>query len=138
MPIRKFPFTVTNRPKPMLGVRLTNLKNGKSISTWALIDTGADATSFPEWFARSLNLDLKKDYKKINTGNGETKASLGICKIEVYDSKVPEPNSIQKAVAKGNVIYKKENASIDFLPELETALLGVDNFLGEFVLKINY
>ncbi len=64
--------------------------------------------------------------KTINTGNGETVAYAHSTKFEIYHPVTDD------------LVYKISDMPIDFLPNLQVVLLGVNSFLSRFVLNIDY
>ena len=130
MPIDNFPFTEIGGGKsgPFLHIRIINPHTGLNFLTSGLIDTGADQCAIPALYAPMLGHDLcAVSPKKIYTGNGETNAYAHTTKFEIL-----HPNDHQK------IIYTTENTPVDFMPNLSVTLLGVENFLGKFILNINY
>lgn len=129
MPIDKFPFSTNGGgiARPYLFVRILNPHTGKNLITYGQIDTGADECAIPASYARILGHDLMAGKEKtIRTGNGTTQAYAHITTIEILH---PE--------AKG-VLYRLDNIPVDFLPNLHSTLLGVKNFLGKFILTVDY
>jgi len=123
MSLQNIPFTQIgsgNSAKPWLQVVIINPHAGKQLSTYGLIDTGADECALPASFAEVLGHDLQKGVEKeILTGNGITVAYSHTVSIE----------------ANG---FNTENVLIDFMPNLSVPLLGVRSFLSKFILTINY
>jgi len=117
------PFTVITSggiARPILPIVLKNPANGKQLRTFGLIDTGADDCAFPAVFALMTGHNLGAGtLKEISTGNGITNAYAHTISLEVDD-------------------YKVDNILIDFMPNLNIALLGVRNFLKNFILTIDY
>lgn len=123
MSFKNKPFVKT-RPgdvaRPYLPITIINPENDKKINVFALIDTGADECALPASFARVLDHNLQEGkQKQINTGNGLTTAYRHTVQIRAED-------------------YFSENVLIDFMPNLYVPLLGVKNFLSEFILNIDY
>lgn len=111
-----------------LPIRFINPHNGKSIKTNGLIDTGASDCAMPADLAKILGLNLKKSVsKEITTGNGIAIAYGHKTTIEIFH---PEKTN--------EIIYKLENVVIDFMPCINIVLLGVNGFLSEFSLSIDY
>ena len=131
MPIENFPFSIIARgiARPYLPVNIINSHNDKkNYSTWGIIDTGADVCAISARFAKILGHDLKSvKPKDVFTGNGLTLAYPHSTRFEILHP------------ITGQIIYTTEDTPVDFLPELDAAvLLGVNNFLGKFILNINY
>ena len=130
MPIDNFPFTEirVGRCCPCLHVRIINPDTGANFLTSGLIDTGADECAIPALYAPILGHDLCAGTpKQINTGNGKTVAYSHTTKFEILHPKDAK-----------TVLYTSENTPVDFLPNLSVTLLGVENFLGKFILNIDY
>ncbi len=135
MYIVDFPFIqpIAQCPKrPMLWVRVTNPHSGHSIRTYGLIDTGADECALPARYADLLGHNLGAGpIKKVSTGGGITTAYSHTCKIEIFDTDAYRHGQ-------ENVVYTISEAPIDFMPHLNCVLLEVENFLGQFVLTVDY
>ena len=143
MVTHKFKFTLIDRARPLLDIRITNPKNGKAIYTWALIDPGSDICAFPKRFAKILKCKLEKAglrAKKVRTGAGVARVYFSVCNIEILGP---------KADAGGNAKTDNEenrdvlfcpftNLTVAFLPKLENPLLGVHDFLDRLILEIDY
>jgi len=131
MPIPQFPFTTYTPgapPRAMLPVRIYNPDNGKFIDGLGLIDTGADECAIPADYAPLLGHDLKKGRKKpVTTGGGVVFAFGHTTRIDILDKR-----------GTSKVLHTIPDAPIDFMPELKTILLGVNNFLSHFVLIVDY
>ena len=123
MALINIPFTKLDPndiSRPWLQITIKNPHTNKSLRTSGMIDTGADEFALPASFAAILGHDLQAgQIKQINTGNGTTTAYSHITSIEIDDMVI-------------------KNVLIDFLPNLSTVLIGVKNFLGNFILTIDY
>lgn len=130
MPISNFPFRAIapGHPlRPILPIKIFNPETGKSLSVWGLIDTGADDCALPASYAKILGHNLLEgDVKKIHTGNGETQAYAHTTRMEIF------------SIDGRKSIYTIEDTPIDFMPNLNSVLLGVKSFLGKFKLTIDY
>ncbi len=117
------PFTIIREgdiPRPILHVTIRNPNTGSVFRTIALIDTGADECSFPASFASLTGHNLLAgQQKEIITGNGKTIAYAHKISLEVNG-------------------FRKKDVLVDFMPNLHIGLIGVKNFLKEFILTINY
>jgi hypothetical protein len=135
MPAIEYPFiraTPTSPLRPMLRIRISNRQTGQHLNTVGLIDTGADECAMPGGFAAILGHDLQAgEVKHIATGNGITPPYVHTCKIEILGADAAADNP-------DDVVYVIEETPIDFLPNLNSVLLGVGNFLGRFVLTVDY
>jgi hypothetical protein len=111
-------------PRPLLPVNIINPHTGLSYATFGIIDTGADECAIPAAVASILGHNLQAgSTKTIKTGNGETIAFAHTTKFEIYN-----PLSLK-------IAYTIQDTPIDFLPNLQVVLLGVNSFLSKFVLK---
>jgi hypothetical protein len=129
MPLLDIPFaTVRNgQAYPLLPIHIGNPATGQSISTWGIIDTGADECAVPAGYAPLLGHNLLAGQTKdITTGNGVTAAYAHTSVIEIIHP------------ATGVVAYTVPQTPIDFLPNLHIVLLGVKSFLSQFLLRIDY
>lgn len=129
MPIRDCPLVLCNGGifRPILPIKIINPHTNQHVSTFGIIDTGADECAIPASFASILGHNLQAGQTKtINTGNGQTIAYSHTTKFEIYH---PVSNVL---------LYELPDTPIDFLPNLNVVLLGVNNFLSRFILNINY
>jgi len=131
MPIVEYPFCRIgpNQPlRPMLPIQIVNPHTKQSVSTIGLIDTGADECAMPAGFADMLghNLLVGK-LKQIMTGNGVTAAYSHTTRINIFDR-----DDLKK------IVYTIPDTEIDFMPNLQTVLLGARNFLAKFILTVDY
>ena len=116
----------------MLRIRVINPSKGIGLSTFGLIDTGADECALPARMASLLGYDLTSGARKeMRTGNGMTVAYSHHCKIEILSTDKVE--SGEPAIE-----YTIPHAPVDFMPNLHVALLGVGSFLNRFVLTVDY
>lgn len=114
-------------PRPILPINIINPHTGLLYSTFGIIDTGADECAIPAGIASILGHNLQTGSTKIiGTGNGETIAFAHTTKFEIF-----HPSSFR-------LIYTIHDTPIDFMPNLHVVLLGVNNFLGKFILNIDY
>ena len=113
--------------RPWLGIKITNPHTNKSLFVYGLVDTGADECAIPASYAELLGHILKDgEAKKLHTGSGETIAYSHTTIIEIYHT-----------ITKKHV-FTIEKVLIDFTENLSCPLLGVNNFLNKFILKIDY
>jgi predicted aspartyl protease len=113
-------FSECDIPRPWVPTIIINPHSKKSTKIWGLIDTGADECALPADYAVLLGHNLQAGRPKtINTGNGQTIAYSHTMCIKVNDLEL-------------------NNILIDFMPNLQTCILGVSNFLSKFILTINY
>jgi len=113
-------FSPDDLPRPWLPLTIKNPHTDQAINVYGLIDTGADECAIPAHYAPMIGHDLQAGTQKsINTGNGITTAYAHTLCFETQGIKI-------------------ENALIDFMPNLNVALLGVKSFLSNFVLTVDY
>lgn len=127
--LSRVPFTIINGggSYPLLKITIVNPATNLSVSTYGLIDTGADECAIPAGFARALGHNLQAGTTKtIQTGNGATTAYAHTSTIQIHDQ-------VTNAVA-----HTILHTPVDFMPNLNVVLLGVRNFLGTFVLTVDY
>jgi hypothetical protein len=128
MPIDNFPLTFCEDGvyRPFVPIRIINPHTNFSYRTKGLINTGADECAVPAFIAQILGHDLKKGrLKRIMTGNGETESYSHSTKFELFHPLT------------GELLYTTAITPVDYLPNLEILLLGVNNFLSEFILTMN-
>lgn len=129
MPIRDCPFTDCGNGifRPILPIKIVNSHTGRGVRTHGIVDTGADECAIPAGIAPLLGHELQRGQtKQINTGNGVTVAYSHMTKFEIY-----HPGT-------GDHLYTVSDTPIDFLPNLHIVLLGVRNFLSNFILHMDY
>ena len=129
MPIRDCPFTDFGNGvcRPVLPVRIINPHTGAGYNTYGLVDTGADECAVPAALAPLLGHNLQKGQTKhINTGNGVTVAYSHMTKVEILHPVTHDH------------LHTVLETPIDFMPNLNVVLLGVKNFLSDFILHMDY
>jgi len=124
MPIVNCPFT---SGRPILPVRIINPHTGKAHRATGIVDTGADECAVPAFVANILGHNLQAGrLKQIRTGNGVTNAYSHLTRFEIFHP------------ATKKLLYTTHDTPIDFLPNLHVILLGVNSFLSQFILTIDY
>ncbi len=133
MPINNIPFREVEHNNstffyPYLPISIINpRKKENHVNTYGLIDTGADVCTLPISVAKALGVNLDKlETATTRTASGKAKIYKYKCIFEIYHP------SIKK------LVYTTEETPINFMTKLPMVLLGVDSFLSDFVLKINY
>lgn len=117
-PFRK--LSEGDTPRPWLPVTIINPSTNKKLRILGLIDTGADECALPSAYAPIIGHNLEKGIKRqIATGNGTTTAYAHTLKIQF-----------------GKFIT--QDVLIDFMPNLNTPLLGTKSFLSNFILTVDY
>ena len=134
MPIKDYPFTpiTANHARPMLWIRVVNPDTSAAFVVQAVVDTGADSCAFPANVAQQLGHNLESvPTKTIFTASGHTEAFAHTSRVDVLEMR---PDSLP-----GNkVLHTIPDTPIDFIRGCNDFLLGVDNFLSNFVLTIDY
>jgi hypothetical protein len=129
MPIDNLPFSADGSGicRPYLSVRIINPHNGLNFLTYGQIDTGADECAIPAAVASILGHNLfQGSSRTIQTGNGATVAYSHTTSFEIINPVSHE------------VVYRMDDTPVDFLPNLHVVLIGVKNFLGKFILTVDY
>ena len=135
MPIRNFPIQAAGPfsvPSPVLPIVIRNPANNFPFQTWALIDTGADRTAIPGFIARRLGHEIGQGkYSCGCTASGNADVYAHTCRIDILgiDNK-GEPNN--------KTIITIPDRPIDVIENLHCVLLGVSDFLCDYVLEIDY
>ena len=134
---KNFPFkqiSPLDMPRPMLPIVIKNMNTGDSIFAWGLIDTGADSCAIPAKYAKILGHRLKPGAKiNIGTGNGSTCAYAHSTEIDILS--VDNHGHIDVTPDK---LFSIPQTKIHYMPRLDTILLGVNDFLSNFILIIDY
>lgn len=131
MPIENFPLLrrgIDAPYQPLLRLRIVNPDNGFDLQLYGLIDTGADECSLPGWCASKLGYELKAVQPKEVLGvGGSGEAYPHTCIIEVQD-------------LSGSIVMSLGPCEFDFVDQWaeSMAVIGVKNFLKDFVLTIDY
>jgi predicted aspartyl protease len=113
-------FKLGDYPRPFLPITILNPHSGMHVDSYALVDTGADECAFPASFAEILGHNLTSGKQKhIGTGNGSTMAYGHTSRIIIDE-------------------YDSGEITIDYLPNLDIPLLGVQSFLVNFIVTLNY
>lgn len=137
MPIVKYPFSRQGPVgpfRPLLPIQIINPATKQFLHAWGLIDTGADDCALPASFAQILGHNLQAGaIKQIGTGNGVTNAYAHTTRVNIfhYDSKT-------KTFDQTKIVHTIKDTPVDFMPNLQCILLGVNNFLSGFILTVDY
>jgi len=134
MQIVDYPFRVPSNysiPKPALPIIIINPDNGFEVRTWGLIDTGADASAIPEFTAITLGHNICAVKAEMHVGvGGSVKAYHHKCRIDILAS---TPDGIVS-----NEVLTSISKKIAVILGLHTVILGEDDFLKKYILKIDY
>ena len=131
MPVHTFAFSRRfpgDLPRPLLPVRVSNpASSGLPIDELALIDTGADCCFLPRDLAEALDHDFPKGLtpELIGTGAGSNQAFAHTSTIEICD-------------LQGNTLWTIQKAPVYVMDGLDQVSLGVEDFLANFKLTIDY
>lgn len=138
MPTAVYPFTrfqyadgsIDKRGYARVPVRITNGENGLSAETWALIDTGADATLFPSKLASDLGHKLKGLGVRTSVTGGIEQTPITAYahtfRVELLSAD------------RTRVLWSLRDREIDCVETDPPILLGVEDFLCHFRLTIDY
>ena len=132
MPITDIPFKKVKHKNswcyyPYLPISIVNPHTKKHYNTFGLIDTGADICSLPASIAKVLDINLREVKSEPTvTANGNTDVFPYKCVFEIFHP------------THKKLIHKTKETPINFMPNLPLVLLGVDSFLSNFVLTIDY
>ncbi len=120
---------VIRPPAPYLPVRITNPHSGKSISTLALIDTGADACVFPAPLAEALDHSLQGS----GVHSEEVSGVSGCANVykHTFNMELLAPD------LKG-VVQVFTSVLVDCIDQQIPPLLGVLNCLCHFKITVDY
>lgn len=148
----RFPFTRLvgdTTYRPYLPVTIINPANTLDDFTWAMIDTGADRSAFPEYIAKKIYHDIKNKKVKtdyIETAGGCIKVYKHTFTVEVHAMSLAGTN-----IKIGGPVIKIPNMFVDVVPltteneykekvhtSFNQILLGVEDFMEEYVLTIDY
>lgn len=127
-------FNIDGKPKPALPVQLINPANGFEFSTWALIDTGADATVIPAYIANQLYHDIT--HKDVITDRfwgmgGTSMVYYHTFRLNIFKSNSDGIVSNEKAIKARKRLYAVEKT-------LRTMVLGESDFLNRYIITIDY
>ena len=119
-------ITPGDKARPLVPVQIVNPKNGKTLRTYALINTGADQTVIPAEFAQILDIVIDETTSKqeIQTANGIQIATSFKLILELFNTE-------------GEKLHSSDEFEIINLEGLKTVLIGMD-FLSKFELKVDY
>ena len=134
MPIKDYPFTpvTASHARPMLWIRVTNPHTGASVVIQAIVDTGADSCAFPAEIAEQLGHNLESvPAKPVFTASGQTEAFAHTSRVEILEIRTD-------GMAGDKVLHTIDDTPIDFIRGCGDFLLGVQDFLEEFILTIDY
>jgi len=134
MPIKDYPFTpvTPSHARPMLWIRVTNPHTNTKVVMQALLDTGADSCAFPADTAEQLGHNLRSaPATVVFTASGQTEAFAHTSRVDILEMR---PDGL----AGNKVLYTIDDTPIDFIQGCDDFLLGVRDFLEEFVLTIDY
>jgi hypothetical protein len=112
-----------------LPISITNPANKKSIKINGIIDTGASECFVPAKLSVLLGFDyLKVRPSNVSTGNGQCVSYKHNMNITIYHPEDPDKE----------IFRTLQNVVINFMPSVPVLLLGVNGFLSEFALQIDY
>ena len=120
---------VLRPPAPYLQVRITNPHSGKSISTFALIDTGADACVFPASLAEALDHSVQG----VGVHCEEVSGVSGCANVykHTFNMEILAPD-------RQGVVQVFTGVLVDCIDQQIPPLLGVLNCLCHFKITVDY
>jgi hypothetical protein len=136
MPINNYPFKTNEKiilPSPILPIRIINPHNNFDYLTWGLIDTGAADSAIPEHIAKTLGHNIRSVQPMLGFGaSGNFDIYPHTFKIEIFeiDSK--------GTVNDKKIVHTIPKGHIGVIEDLPFVLLGVKEFLKNFILIIDY
>lgn len=135
MQIKNYPFTsLRGRDRPMLLVRISDSDGTKrTVPLLAKIDTGCDGCIFPFDIAEELGYDIKSaEQVPVETTSIPTEAHrIDSMMIEVIGMSTDgSPDE--------KILYRIPKVPIYFVKNTKQFLLGVEGFLDQFVLTVDY
>ncbi len=113
----------------VLPIRIINPLTNQSFKTNGIIDTGATRCAIAGGLAAAIGHNLKEG-KEISVGTGSG-LGTGYCHLTTIE--IFHPLKFEK-----QIIHTLDNVLIDYMPYMTVVLLGVDGFLSNFILNINY
>ena len=136
MPIVDYPFQAQgafSQPSPILPLLIANPHNGNNFRTWGLIDTGAMATVIPAFIAGIIGIDIGSIPSSPGKGaGGDLTVFRHLFSIDIL-SLDGDGNVIENEIA-----IRIPPRSMRIINNLPGVLLGVNDFLKKYILKINY
>lgn len=127
MPLKNFPFLPLDGVKrPILPIKIINPQTGKEQKTYGIIDTGADSCALPAFIAIDLGHNLSEGQESSSsTVGGDVTTWLHTTTIEICGHN-------------NEVFFKINEAHVEYIENLEHVILGVNDFLCNFRLDIDY
>lgn len=137
MPISEYPFSRQGPVgpfRPLLPIEIINPATNLNLNAWGLIDTGADDCALPASYAQILGHNLQAGtLKQIVTGNGVTNAYAHTTRVNIFHY-----DKVNNLFDQTKIVHTIQDTPVDFMPNLQCILLGVNNFLSGFILTIDY
>jgi len=136
MPIVDYPFQaqgVFSQSSPILPILITNPHNGANFQTWGLVDTGAMATVIPGFIARSIghNIENVAPFHGAGAG-GQITVYPHTCSIDIWS--IDNNGNVNE----NDVVIRIPSRSMGVINDCNCVLLGVNDFLKRYILKVNY
>ena len=131
MPIRNCPIIQFHNHDlyVKLPITIINPQTNKTYKTFGIVDTGASKCVIPSSIAGILGYDITNCKEElVITGSGQSYAHCLNTSMIIRHPINPD----------NNIILTINNALINYMPNLNIVLLGIDEFLSKFVLKIDY
>jgi hypothetical protein len=129
MPVRNFPFLTPwdhATPNVWLPIRVINPETNEQVSTFGLIDTGADDCVVPGFIAEAIGHNIALGSSIIhNTAGGSAISYKHQIRIDICD-------------LQDQCLYTINPCPVDVMNGCPCVLLGVNKFLSHFELHIDY
>jgi len=140
----RFPFVEMSKthPRPLLPIKIASSKTQKAVQVYALVDTGARVFAMPRRYIKLLGLSkwrLAREW--IGTASGWARAHVAFCDIDIIKPKEEHPPSdapTESEARQETVFDSPKRVVVLFLAGLSEPLVGVDDLLDKYVLKIDY
>ena len=136
MPIVDYPFQaqgVFSQPSPILPILITNPHDGSQFRTWGLVDTGAMATVIPGFIARIIGHNVENVAPSSGHGaGGQLTVYPHTCSIEIL--LIDSNGNVNENV----IAIRIPPRNVGVINGLPGVLLGVNDFLKMYVLRIDY
>ena len=117
--------------KPWLPIRFTNPGNGESVTVHGLVDSGADTCLFPASLCKCVGHNLRADGVKSNRALGVEQKPVRTWR-HTFSLELLSPDMTK-------VVWSTPmSAEFDCSEAEPPVLLGVDDFLRNFDVRLNY
>ena len=119
--------------RPVVPICITNPQTSKRVYAFALVDTGAEACVFPARIRAALGLRAADGIKRrIGTVTGAGQALEYTVKVDIFGL------GPRGQLVNLNKIIHSKTVPVNFARNLKCFLIGVKDFLEDFVVTIDY